>query len=330
MDEDLLVIKNLQTHFFTKDGVVKAVNKIDMRIEKAQAVGLVGESGCGKSTISKSIVRLLPKPGKIVGGEIIYKGSDILKLSEDEVRKLRGKEISLVCQDPSSSLNPVYTIGDQIGEAIQVHQKINNKNEVKKKVVEILSKVGIPDPEKRYAEHPHVFSGGMKQRVMIAIAIACNPNLIILDEPTTALDVTTQAQVLELTKQLVKDLGASILLITHNLGIVAEMCDYVYVMYAGSVVESASVIDIFEKPVHPYTRLLLKAIPKIGEKRGHLANIPGAVPELINIPPGCIFADRCFEAQDKCRISVPPLREFSPGHEVACFPHFEDLVMEEQ
>jgi peptide/nickel transport system ATP-binding protein len=263
-----------------------------------------------------------------MGGEIIYKGKDIMKLSENDMRKLRGKEISLVCQDPSSSLNPVYTIGNQIGEAIEVHQEIKNKKEIKKKVLEILSKVGIPDPEKRYSEHPHVFSGGMKQRVMIAIAIACNPNLIIMDEPTTALDVTTQAQVLELTKQLIKDLGASVLLITHNLGIVAEMCDYVYVMYAGSVVEAATVYDVFEKPVHPYTRLLLNAIPKIGGKRGHLANIPGTVPELINLPAGCIFADRCFEAEERCKVSVPSLREISPGHKVACFTKSEEFFKE--
>lgn len=324
MEPPLLDVRKLQTYFYTRDGVVKALDNVDLHIERGQFVGIVGESGCGKSTLALSILRIIESPGRIVGGEVVFEGRDLLKMDDDEIRDIRGKDISIIFQDPTSSLNPVYTIGDQIGEAIRLHQKIKDQAEVDRRVVQILRSIGISDAESRYKHYPHEFSGGMRQRVMIAIAMSCNPKLLIADEPTTSLDVTIQAQVLETLKERINDLGSSILLITHNLGLIAETCDYVYVMYAGQVVEQGSVVDIFQDPKHPYTRMLLQAVPKIGERDKKLVNIPGTVPELIRLPPGCVFADRCDENADECKRLKPKLVTVGPGHKVACLKYVEN------
>jgi oligopeptide/dipeptide ABC transporter ATP-binding protein len=319
--QQFLEIKKLQTYFYTRDGVVKALDDVDLTIQKGQFVGIVGESGCGKSTLALSILRIIKAPGKIVGGEIFFEGQDLLKLDENEIRSIRGKDISIIFQDPTSSLNPVYTIGDQIGEAIKLHQDIKDKTEIDRKVIEILKLVGISDAKSRLNHYPHEFSGGMRQRVMIAIAISCNPKLLIADEPTTSLDVTIQAQVLDILKTRIDELGSSILLITHNLGLIAELCSYVYVMYAGHIVEQGNVFDIFKNPGHPYTKMLMQAIPKIGERDKSLVNIPGTVPELIRLPPGCIFAERCDEKSEQCTRIVPSLVSVNEGHKIACLKY---------
>jgi len=318
MEETLLSIRGLKTYFYTEDGVVEAVNGVDLDISMRQIVGLVGESGCGKSTVALSIMRLVPNPGRILEGVIRLHGEDLLKLTDEEIRKKRGAEVSIIFQDPTSSLNPVFTIGDQIGEAIELHQGVKEKNVIREKVIEALSKVGIPDGDERFSHYPHEFSGGMKQRVLTAMATSCNPKLIIMDEPTTSLDVTTQAKVFDEIEKMIETLGVSVLLITHNLGLIAELCDFVYVMYAGKVVESGAVVEIFKNPMHPYTYLLMRAIPLIGARKERLATIPGTVPELINLPPGCIFADRCNFATTECRKESPKLQEYESRHEVAC------------
>jgi oligopeptide/dipeptide ABC transporter ATP-binding protein len=324
MDPYLLDIQNLKTYFYTRDGIVKALDDVDIQVKKGQFVGIVGESGCGKSTLALSILKIIDSPGKIVGGNIFFEGKDLLDIKDEEIRGIRGKDISIVFQDPTSSLNPVYTIGDQIGEAIKIHQNIKDKNEVKKRVVKILQLVGIADAEKRYDHYPHEFSGGMRQRVMIAIAISCNPKLLIADEPTTSLDVTIQAQVLETLRVRITDLGSSIILITHNLGLIAEMCDYVYVMYAGRIVEQGNIVKIFKNPGHPYTRMLMAAIPKIGEKDKKLENIPGTVPELISLPPGCVFAERCPDSTDECISWKPELVTIETDHKIACMRYLNE------
>ncbi|MCD6262798.1 ABC transporter ATP-binding protein [Candidatus Bathyarchaeota archaeon] len=318
--EPLLEIRHLKTYFYSDEGVVRAVDDVSLNIGREEVLGVVGESGCGKSTLALSILRLIRPPGKIVGGEIIFDGKDLLKLSEEEMRKIRGAKISMVFQDPTSCLNPVFTVGSQIEETVILHQKLKGKERLAK-VIEMLRKVRIPSPEERYKNYPHQFSGGMRQRVMLAIALSCNPDLLIADEPTTNLDVTIQAQVLSLMKDLQREFKSSILLVTHNMGVIAKMSDRVAVMYAGKIVEVADVIPIFEKPYHPYTEALLRSIPKISKIIERLESIPGVVPSLVNPPPGCRFHPRCRYAKEICKREEPPLIEIEPGHLVACHLH---------
>ncbi len=311
----LLEIKQLRTIFRTEHGEARAVDGVDLSIEEGQVLGVVGESGCGKSVTSLSTLRLVPPPGLIQAGEIIFDGRDLLKLSEKEMRSIRGNQIGLIPQDPMTSLNPVYTIGAQIMEAIELHQKVDRK-EARKRAVEALERVKIPQAAQRIDEYPHQFSGGMRQRVMIAMALSCNPRLLIADEPTTALDVTVQAQILDLMREIQKDRNMSILLITHDLGVVAEMCDQVAVMYAGAVVETASVEEIFANPSHPYTKGLMDSIPRPGSER--LTPIEGQPPSLVDLDRGCRFAERCPLKEDDCLNEIPPLEIKSEAHLVRC------------
>ena len=324
MAEPLLSVQGLKTYFFLERGVVKAVDGVDFEIKKGEIFGVVGETGCGKSVTSLSILRLIPSPpGKIVEGEVIFEGENLLKKSKEEMRKIRGTKISMIFQDPHTSLDPVFTVGYQIAESIELHQVIEqhliSAEEVPKKVIEMLKLVKIPDPEHRVVEYPHMFSGGMKQRTMIAMMLSCNPSLLIADEPTTAVDVTIQAQILDLMRELRQKLGMSILIITHNLGVIAEMCDRVAVMYAGNIVEQADLKTLFKSPKHPYTHALLEAVPKVGTKKGELASIPGMVPSLITPPPGCKFHPRCSHAMDICRKKFPQMVEIGKGQLARCF-----------
>lgn len=311
----LLDIQNLSTVFDTEDGQAKAVTDLSLSVDKGKVLGVVGESGCGKSITSLSILRLVPPPGKIVAGKILFENQDLLSLSEAQMRKIRGNHIALIPQDPMTSLNPVYTIGDQIIEAIELHQNVTRK-EARQRAVEVLDRVRLPQAASRIDDYPHQFSGGMRQRVMIAMALACTPKLLIADEPTTALDVTVQAQILDLLRSIQRDQGMSILLITHDLGVVAEMCDMVAVMYAGSVVEYAPVNQLFKAPKHPYTVGLLNSIPRPGTQR--LASIEGQPPSLIDLPSGCRFAARCPLVEERCKVAVPPLEEKTPGQFARC------------
>jgi oligopeptide/dipeptide ABC transporter ATP-binding protein len=316
---ELLKVKNLKMYFYLSQGQVKAVDDIDLTVSKKSAVGLVGESGCGKTATALSIVRLLPSPpSKILEGKVLFKGSDLLKLSEKELRKIRGKEISIVFQDPMTFLNPVLKVSDQIGETIREHQVIR-KRDVKNKIIELLDHVGIPGASDVIDYYPHQLSGGMRQRVLIAMALSCNPSLVIMDEPTTALDVTIQRQILELIKGLIKDYDMSLLLITHDLGVVAEICDYIYIMYAGRIVEQADVYTIFESAKHPYTIGLLSSALSIEEHKKELIGLDGNVPDLINPPLGCKFHPRCSYIKETCREEEPPLTEIKPGHYVRCW-----------
>ena len=317
----LLDVKNLRTGFKTDEGYVTAIDGISFSLEKGKTLGIVGESGCGKSVTSLSIMRLIPTPpGRIESGEILFEGRDLLKLSEDEMRKIRGNDIAMIFQEPMTSLNPVFTIGNQIGEAIALHQKGLSAKEVRSKTIEMLKLVGIPEAENRVDDYPHHLSGGMRQRVMIAMALSCNPKLLIADEPTTALDVTIQAQILDLIGKLQREFNASMILITHDLGVVAETCDDVAVMYAGRVVEYGSVEDIFYRPKHRYTKGLLDSIPhfETGKRRARLETIPGMVPSLSNLPKGCRFADRCPAVQNDCRAADPAVLPFGGKHVAAC------------
>ncbi|HWP46885.1 MAG TPA: ABC transporter ATP-binding protein [Candidatus Limnocylindrales bacterium] len=320
--EPLLKVINLHTYFFTDEGVAKAVDGVDLEIHKGETLGVVGESGCGKSVTALSILRLIPDPpGKIIEGQILFKGQDLLKLSNSEMRKIRGNEISMIFQEPMTSLNPVFTIGNQIAEAIQLHQGLSKKASLEK-AVDMLKLVGIPSPERRVKEYPHQLSGGMRQRAMIAMALSCNPSLLIADEPTTALDVTIQAQILDLINNLKRELGMAVILITHDLGIIAETAARVVVMYAGKVVEEADVYTLFEDPKHPYTQGLLRSIPRpdLGmTKETRLQEIPGIVPSLTDLPPGCSFNPRCPKVMDICRKETPKLKEIKPGHKVSCW-----------
>jgi peptide/nickel transport system ATP-binding protein len=315
--EPLLEVKGLKTYFYTEDGVVKAINGVDFTIRAGEVMGLVGESGSGKSVTSLSIMRLLPGSGKIVDGSILFDGYDLSKVSEDELVRIRGDELSMIFQQPTSCLNPVFRIGDQIAETIMIHQQLP-KQEAWNQAVEMLRKVGIPDAARRATAFPHEISGGQAQRVMIAMALSCLPKLLIADEPTTALDVTIQAQILDLMRRLRDETGTAILLITHDMGVIAEMCDTVAVMYAGQIVEYTDVITLFDKPLHPYTEGLLAAIPILGDVRETLAVIPGSVPNLIDLPPGCKFAARCPYAKELCTEIEPQLIEVEPGHRVRC------------
>jgi len=330
----LLSVEDLQTHFHTEDGVAAAVDGVSFTIEEGQTFGLVGESGCGKSVTALSILRLVPSPpGRIVDGHVRFDGRDLLSLSEDEVRKVRGNRIAMIFQEPMTSLNPVFTIGSQIVEAITLHQKVG-RNEARSRAVDMLRRVRIPAPEQRVNEYPHQLSGGMKQRAMIAMALACNPELLIADEPTTALDVTVEAQILELLSDLQRDLGMSVLLITHDMGVVAETTTHVAVMYAGQIVESARTRALFRRPRHPYTIGLFRSLPRLGGRRRRLEPIPGSVPSPLAFPPGCRFHPRCFlsRGRARCREEMPRLREIiapsggGPAHLSRC--HFAEEAAE--
>jgi peptide/nickel transport system ATP-binding protein len=318
----LLDIQNLRTYFHTRDGVVKAVDGVDFHVDRGEIVGLVGESGCGKSVTSLSIMRLVAPPGKIESGQIVFDGMNLLELSRDQMTKIRGSRISMIFQQPTSSLNPVFQVGYQISEVLEIHQAIGRKVG-RARAIEMLTKVGIPDPERRVIAYPHEMSGGMAQRVMIAMALACLPDMLIADEPTTALDVTIQAQILDLMRALQRDLGTAIILITHDLGIVAEMCSRVAVMYAGEIVEESDVRTLFREPKHPYTQGLIGSVPVLGEVKGELDTIPGNVPNLVDLPPGCRFAPRCRARVEKgldiCTRERPQLKEFASGHKVRCW-----------
>jgi oligopeptide/dipeptide ABC transporter ATP-binding protein len=320
----LLEIRGLRTYFFTESGIAKAVDGVDLDIMPGEVMGLVGESGSGKSVTALSVLRLIPDPpGRIVGGEILFGGRDLLKLSWEEIRKVRGKEISMIFQEPMTSLNPVFKIGRQVMEIIEVHEPSMSHEQVRARALDMLSKVGIPEPDTRMNQYPHELSGGMRQRVMIAIALALNPSLLIADEPTTALDVTIQAQILQLMLDLkVQREAGAILLITHNLAVVAETCDRVAVMYGGKIQEVAPVRDLFHNPLHPYTRGLLASLPRVDIKRAErLTTIPGAVPDIMNLPRGCKFTTRCPERFEPCADIEPPLIEATPGHWVRCHLH---------
>ena len=322
MTENLLEVNNLKTYFFTRGGVVKAVDDVSFTIKPGETLGLVGESGCGKSVTALSVMRLVANPpGKIVGGEINFNGENILEKNQNEMTDLRGSKISMIFQDPMTSLNPVFTIGYQIAETVKRHRKELNKDQSWKRAIEMLDLVRIPDAKRRAKNYPHEFSGGMRQRVMIAIALACNPKLLIADEPTTALDVTIQAQILELVKGLSKEFDTAVMLITHDLGVVAGTCEFVNVMYAGHIIESAPVKQIFETPAHPYTVGLLHSIPRLDDQRGiKLTPIGGQPPDLLNPPTGCPYAPRCPKVQSRCRQERPELMPVGRGEQVAaCF-----------
>ncbi|MGG1680014.1 ABC transporter ATP-binding protein [Neobacillus sp. NRS-1170] len=318
-NKPILEVKGLKTHFYTKRGVSKAVDGIDFTLQKGETLGIVGESGCGKSMTSLSILRLIPSPpGKIAGGQILFKGKDLVSLPEDEMRKIRGNEISMIFQEPMTSLNPVIPVGEQIAEALRLHQNMG-KREAWTKSIEMLKLVGIPSPEKRAKQEPFQLSGGMRQRVMIAMALACTPEVLIADEPTTALDVTIQAQILSLIKDLQTKLGMGVIMITHDLGVVAETCDSVAVMYAGNIVEHAATEYIFTNPKHPYTLGLINSLPKIHEDQEELQTIEGSVPSPYNMPIGCRFASRCPFQQPICHAIQPELVEQTDGSKVRCW-----------
>jgi len=316
----LLEVKNLKTWFYTPDGIVKAVNGVSFTLNEGESLGLVGESGCGKSVSAMSLMRLIPTPpGRIVEGEVIFDGKDLLKLNDEGIRRIRGNDIAMIFQDPMTSLNPVLTIGRQIGEALELHKGMN-KDQSRKRTVELLEMVGIPAAKSRVDDYPHQFSGGMRQRVMIAMALSCDPKLLIADEPTTALDVTIQAQILDLIMQLRRDLGMSVIMITHDLGVVAGVADKINVMYSGYIVESARSEDLFSKPRHPYTLGLLRSIPRIDEPRKEkLIPIEGLPPDLIDAPVGCPFVPRCTYKVDRCVEENPSLEPVEPGHTIACW-----------
>ena len=322
----LLEIKGLKTHFKTDDGWLHAVDGVDLTLDRGQTLGLVGESGCGKSVTAMTVLKLLPMPpGKIVAGQVLWQGRDLVPLDNNAMRAIRAKQIAIVFQEPMTSLNPVYSVGEQIAEVLRLHEGLS-KAEAANAAIEMLRRVRIPSPERRSKDYPHQFSGGMRQRVMIAIALACKPQLLIADEPTTALDVTIQAQILYLLDELKAELGMAILLITHAMGVVAESAQRVAVMYAGKVVEEAPVEQLFAHPRHPYTQGLIRSIPRIDTAATHkrrLESIPGTVPKLIDPPEGCRFASRCKFAQVACSAATPPLRVAAPGHKVACILDFD-------
>jgi peptide/nickel transport system ATP-binding protein len=321
-NNNILEIKRLKTQFFTEGGVVQAVDGVDLTVKRGEVMGVVGESGCGKSVMSLSIMRLIGQPGKIVEGEVFFDGQDIMKVSESAMTKIRGNRISMIFQQPQSCLNPVFRVGDQLSEVLDIHQDLG-KEAGEKRAIELLAMVGIPEPESRIKAFPHELSGGMAQRVMIAMALACLPELLIADEPTTALDVTIQAQILDLMRNLRSKMETSIILITHDLGVVAEMCDRVTVMYAGRVVEEAPVKELFQSPKHPYTIALIGSTPVLGETDKELITIPGSVPNLVDLPPGCKFAPRCLARIEnqltRCTEEEPPIKMIAPNHTVRCW-----------
>lgn len=315
----LLEIQNLQTSFFTKQGVVKAVDGVTISIPYGKTVGLVGESGCGKSMTAMSVMGLVGKPGRVTQGKILFQGKNLLDCTPKQRRSLCGQAISMIFQEPMTSLNPVMTVGSQVREAILTHEPKLGKAGAAARTLELFRQVGIPDPERRMHSYPHQLSGGLRQRVMIAMAMACSPALLIADEPTTALDVTIEAQILHLMRKLQQEQGTSILMITHNLGVVAEICDYVYVMYAGKVVEARPVRELFRNPLHPYTQGLIRSLPRMQSGQARLYNIKGMVPDLLHLPKGCRFAPRCEAACDRCHQSQPPMVSSGDGGCVSCF-----------
>jgi oligopeptide/dipeptide ABC transporter ATP-binding protein len=319
MTEDAtLQIKNLRTHYFTKHGVAPAVEDVSLKIPRKSIVGVVGESGCGKSVTALSVLRLVSSPGKIVSGSVTLEGNELLSKSPKEMRAIRGRDISMIFQEPMTSLNPVYTVGGQVAETMRLHQNMG-KNEARDRTIEMFKAVGIPEPERRFRAYPHQLSGGLRQRVMIAMAMVCRPKLMIADEPTTALDVTIEAQILHLMKELEREMDTSIMMITHNLGVVAEICDYVYVMYAGRIMEQADVFSLFDDTRHPYTLGLLNSIPKPADGKKRLYNIKGMVPNLLRLPKGCLFSPRCEKVMPECLKRAPELYSVAPGHEARCF-----------
>ena len=316
----LLDVRNLHTTFFTTAGRVRAVDGVSWDVQEGETVALVGESGCGKSVSALSIMRLVEEPaGRIESGEVIFKGRNLRSLGEEQMRGVRGREIAMIFQEPMTSLNPVLTIGRQLTEGLEIHLKMS-ESDARARALELLSMVGIPDPGRRLGQYPHHFSGGMRQRMMIAMALACNPSLILADEPTTALDVTIQAQILELMRDLARRLGVAMLIITHNLGVVARYADRVNVMYAGRIIERASAAELYATPRHPYTLGLLRSVPRLDEpRRARLAPIEGQPPDVTRLPPGCAFAPRCAYRVERCAEAAPPLEVFSPGHLSACW-----------
>ncbi|MCQ6267687.1 ABC transporter ATP-binding protein [Fictibacillus sp. WQ 8-8] len=325
MSEALLEVKNLVTNFYTEEGVVRAVNDVSFSIGEQETVCIVGESGCGKSITSLSIMQLINENGKIENGEVNFAGRNLLKLNKKEISRLRGNDIGMIFQEPMTSLNPVYTIGQQMIEPLQEHLLLS-RNEAYKKAQELITRLGIPNAEKIINMYPHELSGGMLQRIMIGIAISCNPKLIIADEPTTALDVTIQAQILDILRDIKEQFKTSILLITHDLGVVAEMADYIVVMYAGKIVEQGPVLEMFTNPQHPYTKGLLKAKPVIGERKEELYTIAGQVPNLAELTESCYFADRCEHCMDICRTKHPELEKTSENHSVSCYLYEREAV----
>ena len=318
-NNNVLEIRGLNSYFFTEKGVAPAVDGLDLDIPKGKIIGLVGESGCGKSMTAKSIMGLLKYPGRVAGGSIRFEDQNLTRLSDKELRKICGNDISMIFQEPMTSLNPVLKVGRQVRETLLVHNPAMSKAEAKQRVVEMFQRVGIPEAEKRYDCYPHELSGGLRQRVMIAMAMVCKPKLLIADEPTTALDVTIEAQILRLMKELRDETGMSVLIITHNMGVVAEICDYVYVMYAGKIMEQAETFELFDHTMHPYTKGLLDSIPRIGQNAERLHTIPGVVPNLLHLPQGCPFSNRCEYATDHCRTEKAQLHPVAPDHQVRCF-----------
>lgn len=316
--KELLKVSNLKTYFYTHEGIIKAVDAVSFSVNQGETLGIVGESGSGKSVTALSIMRLIPDPpGKIVGGEIIFEGRNLCSLGEKEMQKIRGRKISMIFQEPMTSLDPVFTIGHEITETILLHQNLS-KQEAREKAIQMLEVVGIPDAARRMNNYPHELSGGMRQRIMIAMALSCNPALLIADEPTTALDVTIQSQILRLINDLKRKFNTAVLIITHDLGVISEMCDYVAVMYAGHIVEYTDVYTIFENPLHPYTKGLNRSIPRMDKDREKLENIKGMVPNLLHLPPGCPFHPRCEYAFERCFHEVPEFIEIEPHHLVKC------------
>ena len=318
-NNNVLEIRGLNSYFFTEKGVAPAVDGLDLDIPKGKIIGLVGESGCGKSMTAKSIMGLLKYPGRVAAGSIRFEDQDLHRLSAKERRKICGNDISMIFQEPMTSLNPVLKVGRQVRETLLVHNPTMSKAEAKQRVVEMFQRVGIPEAEKRYDCYPHELSGGLRQRVMIAMAMVCKPKLLIADEPTTALDVTIEAQILRLMKELRDETGMSVLIITHNMGVVAEICDYVYVMYAGKIMEQAETFELFDHTMHPYTKGLLDSIPRIGQNAERLHTIPGVVPNLLHLSQGCPFSNRCEYATDQCRTEKAQLHPVAPDHQVRCF-----------
>lgn len=317
MERNTLQVEHLCTSFFTQNGEVKAVNDVSLTVPKRSIIGIVGESGCGKSMTARSIIRLLKYPGRIVSGSVQLADKELTALSERDMADVRGEELSMIFQEPMTSLNPVVRVGKQVCEVVMLHRKVRAR-EAKAEVLRIFRKVGISEPERRYECYPHELSGGLRQRVMIAMAMICRPKLIIADEPTTALDVTVEAQILQLMKNLRDEIGTSIILISHNLGVIAQVCDYVYVMYAGRVVEQAETFELFDHPAHPYTRGLMNAVASLDGDSPLLDTIPGVVPNLLHLPEGCSFSPRCDRCTEACRRAMPELAEVAPGHLARC------------
>ncbi len=318
MIEPILSVEKLETTFFTKAGALKAVDGVSYKVHRGETVGIVGESGCGKSVTSFSVLRLLSYPGQVTGGRVMFKGKNLLELAPDEMRQVRGKQISMIFQEPMTALNPVLTVGNQISEQLIAHEKLS-KQAARTRSIELLSLVGIPSPDRRVDDYPHQLSGGMRQRAMIAMSLSCSPDLLIADEPTTALDVTIQAQILDLLQKLQEDFNMAMQFITHDLGVISEIADRVIVMYAGTVVEEAPANVIFADPKHPYTVGLLQSVPQIGKYHKRLATIPGVVPSLLSLPQGCRFQNRCPNATEKCRLTQPPLVDVGADHKLACY-----------